>query len=177
MAEGKDTNAWTMFQMAYSTLALIFSIILIMGLIFTEQTKLAADVHPALAFFVLVGSITWLTMVEGGQGSLVGLAPVHFDLYKDTHKLSYESTKWCHVGDNLDRYLMGRQFMVVLIVFCVNMSGVSISLENGHYVGPLPSHHLNHAHVILSPSFSTFPHCRHLLLMLSSGDFLIGCSE
>jgi hypothetical protein len=26
-------------------------------------------------------------------------------------------------GDGLDRYLMGRQFMVLLIVFVINMSG------------------------------------------------------
>merc|ERR1712193_348865 len=26
-------------------------------------------------------------------------------------------------GDNLDKYLLGRQFMVVLVVFCVNISG------------------------------------------------------
>ena len=94
-----------------------------MGLIFTEQTKLSADIHPAVAFVVLWVAIGWLTMVEGGQGSLVGLAPVQRDLYENTHTLSYKCTQLCHKGDNLDRYLLGRQFMVVLVVFCVNMSG------------------------------------------------------
>jgi len=66
-------------------------------------------------------------MVEGGQASLVGLAPINFDLYKDTHPITYISTKVCHVGDNLDRYLMGRQFMVIFIAFCINMSGAPLA--------------------------------------------------
>ena len=112
-----------LFKKGYSSLALIFSIVLVMGLIFTEQTKLSGDVHPAVAFIVLWIAIGWLTMVEGGQGSLVGLAPVQRDLYENTHKLAHKCTSLAHNGDNLDRYLLGRQFMVVLVVFCVNMSG------------------------------------------------------
>jgi silicon transporter len=101
---------------------LAFSVTLIFGLMATEQTKISGDVHPALAFVVLIGAITWLTMVEGGQGSLVGLAPVNGELFKETHPMSYMSTKLAHQGDNLDRYLLGRQFMVVLTVFSVNMA-------------------------------------------------------
>jgi hypothetical protein len=112
-----------LFKKVYSTIALIFSIVIIMGLIFTEQTKLSADIHPAVSFIVLCVAIGWLTMVEGGQGSLVGLAPVQRDLYENTHQLSHKCTELAHNGDNLDRYLLGRQFMVVLVVFCVNMSG------------------------------------------------------
>jgi silicon transporter len=101
---------------------LAFSIALIFGLMATEQTKISEEVHPALAFVVLIGAITWLTMVEGGQGSLVGLAPVNGELFKETHPKAYVSTKLAHSGDNLDRYLLGRQFMVVLTVFSVNMA-------------------------------------------------------
>jgi silicon transporter len=101
---------------------LAFSIALIFGLMATGQTKISGDVHPALAFVVLIGAITWLTMVEGGQGSLVGLAPVNGELFKKTHPKAYVSTKLAHAGDNLDRYLLGRQFMVVLTVFSVNMA-------------------------------------------------------
>merc|ERR1719276_382756 len=68
-------------------------------------------------------AIGWLTMIEGGQGSLVGLAPVNKELYKDSHPLAYKCTSITNTGDNLDRYLLGRQLMVVIVVFCVNMSG------------------------------------------------------
>jgi len=116
-------DALTTFKGIYSMILLIFSIILIQGLIFNRQTKLSSEVHPALAFFALWGAVGWLTMVEGGQGSLVGLAPVNRELYKDSHRIAYKCSKIAHKGDSLDRYLLGRQFMVVMVVFTVNMSG------------------------------------------------------
>jgi silicon transporter len=106
-----------------STIALIFSITIVTGLQFTEQTKLALDIHPALAFVCMWVAVLWLSVVEGGQASLVGLAPVNKELYKDSHPVAYKCAKLAHVGDALDRYLLGRQFMVVFIVFAVNISG------------------------------------------------------
>jgi len=116
-------DALTTFKGIYSMILLIFSIILIQGLILNRQTKLSSTVHPALAFCALWGAVGWLTMIEGGQGSLVGLAPVNRELYKDSHKIAYKCSKIAHKGDSLNRYLLGRQFMVVMVVFTVNMSG------------------------------------------------------
>jgi len=122
-----DGNSpFDLFKKFYSTCLLIFCTVFLMGLMFSGQTRLAADVHPVLAFFVFWGLIIWLNMVEGGQGSLVGLAPVNFDLYKDSHPTTYKSTGTCHRGDNLDRYLMGRQFMVIFIAFVINLSGAPL---------------------------------------------------
>ena len=106
-----------------SCCALTFSIISIMTLIANEQTQLSQDVHPALAYFVIWGAILWLTMVEGEQKSLVGLAPVDKELYKDSHPIAYQCTSVTNTGDNLDCYLLGRQLMVVIRVFLVNISG------------------------------------------------------
>eukprot|EP00558_Chaetoceros_sp_UNC1202_P010555 CAMPEP_0197233736 /NCGR_PEP_ID=MMETSP1429-20130617/1719_1 /TAXON_ID=49237 /ORGANISM="Chaetoceros sp., Strain UNC1202" /LENGTH=494 /DNA_ID=CAMNT_0042692041 /DNA_START=67 /DNA_END=1551 /DNA_ORIENTATION=+ len=113
----------TIIKGTYSTLLLIFSIILIMGLIAERNTKISADVHPAMAYFTIWAAILWLMMVEGGQGSLVGLTPVNPEIYRESHKTAFRCTSLAHKGDNLDRYLLGRQFMVVLVVFTVNMSG------------------------------------------------------
>jgi hypothetical protein len=65
-------------------------------------------------------------MIEGSQASLVGLSPIRSELYKDTHKKTAMVTAIVHTGDNLDRYLLGRQFMVVLIVFTINLSGAPL---------------------------------------------------
>jgi silicon transporter len=124
----------------YSVILLCISIVLIVGLIFSRQTNLSSQAGPWAALALLLGSVGWLTMVEGGQGSLVGLVPVDMDLYKDTHKLTYKSTEITNKGDNLDRYLMGRQFMVVLMVFCVNLSGNPIG---GAQLWGLPSWFIN----------------------------------
>jgi len=116
----------TAFKSLYSSCLLIFSIVLVTGLQFTSQTGLAQKAHPAAAFIVLWALLIWLSMVEGGQASLVGLAPVQNDIYAQTHELSYKCTSITNCGDNLDRYLMGRQFMVIFIVFLINMSGAPV---------------------------------------------------
>jgi len=114
------------FKSVYSMALLIFSVVCIMALIGLEQTKLSEESHPVAAYFLIWIAILWLTMVEGGQASLVGLAPVNRELYKDSHPIAYKCSALGHKGDNLDRYLLGRQFMVVLVVFCVNISGSPI---------------------------------------------------
>jgi len=110
----------------YSVILLLVSVVLVQGLIFNQQTKLSSEVHPVFAFFALWGSVGCLTMIEGGQGSLVGLAPVNRELYKESHRIAYKCSIVAHNGDRLDRYLLGRQFMVVLVVFIVNMAGAPL---------------------------------------------------
>lgn len=115
-----------LFKYVYSTCLLIFSTVIVMALIFSENTKLAQEVHPAFAFVLIWIAIIWLSMVEGGQASLVGLPPIDRDLYADTHPVTHKITSWAHDGDNLDRYLMGRQFMVLVLVFVTNQCGAPL---------------------------------------------------
>lgn len=114
------------FKRFYSTILLIFSIVIIMGLIFTGQTTIAKEVHPGLAFVLIWFAVLWLSVVEGGQASFVGLAPVNKELYKDSHRTAYDISTLVHKGDNLDRYLMGRQFMVIFIVFTIGNAGAPL---------------------------------------------------
>ena len=66
----KSANAaCRIFKYIYSSLLLVFSITLIVGNIFNLQTRLSIQTHPAVAFVVMLISIVWLTMVEGGQGT------------------------------------------------------------------------------------------------------------
>ena len=57
---------------------------------------------------------------------MVGLVPINYELYQSTHPTTFISTKLAHVGDNLDRYLMGRQFIVIFIAFAINLSGAPL---------------------------------------------------
>ena len=111
----------------YSIALLIFSLITIHALIFEKQTALSSDVHPVLALVAFWGGLIWLSMVEGGQASMVGLPPIDRSLYKESHPISHAICEWGHKGDNLDRYLMGRQFMVLAIVFIINRSGAPLA--------------------------------------------------
>jgi len=125
MAEGEN-DPLTLFKNFYSTILLIFSVVSIHGLIFTKQTGLSESSGPIGAVVLLWVAIIWLSMIEGGQASHVGLAPVDQELYKDSHPVSYKIGVHCNKGDNLDRYLLGRQFGVIFVVFCINLSGAPI---------------------------------------------------
>jgi len=114
-------------KMAISMGLVIFSIVIVTALIFGENTRIAADVAPAVAFILMWGSILWLSLVEGGKCAVVGLAPVDGELYKDSHPTTYKICALAHKGDNLDRYLMGRQFMVIFISFVINMCGAPLA--------------------------------------------------
>mmetsp|Transcript_10044 Transcript_10044/g.19327 ORF Transcript_10044/g.19327 Transcript_10044/m.19327 type:complete len:519 (+) Transcript_10044:132-1688(+) len=114
----------------YSIALLIFSLVVIHALIFDEQTALSSDVHPVLALVAFWGGLLWLSMVEGGQASMVGLSPIDRSLYKESHPISHAICEWGHKGDNLERYLMGRQFMVLAIVFIINRSGAPLADAN-----------------------------------------------
>jgi hypothetical protein len=110
----------------YSMALLVFSVAIVMSAIFTEQTKIAADVSPYLAFFLIWFLLLWLAMMEGGQGCLIGLQPVEKDLYEETHPVALKNTLVAHKGDNMERFIVGRQFLVVLVVFATNQCGGAI---------------------------------------------------
>jgi len=115
-----ELTPFTLFRYVASIAILIFSIIIVAALIFTGNTRVASETHPAVALIVCILAVLWLSMIEGQQASLVGLPPVDPDLYKDSHPMTYKNASLAFKGDNLDRYLMGRQFMVLLVVFVIN---------------------------------------------------------
>mmetsp|Transcript_26925 Transcript_26925/g.74013 ORF Transcript_26925/g.74013 Transcript_26925/m.74013 type:complete len:531 (+) Transcript_26925:69-1661(+) len=113
------------FKEIYSTCLLIFCSIIVLTVIFENNTKLSEKSSWA-AFFVFWIALYWLSMVEGGQASLVGLPPVNMELYKDSHKTTHKIMQVINRGDTLDRYLMGRQFMVLALVFVENLCAHAI---------------------------------------------------
>ncbi|CAJ1932318.1 unnamed protein product [Cylindrotheca closterium] len=98
-----------------------FCLIFITRGIFRRETPVAMGAGPIVAFCVMWFLIAWLGMLEGGQGSLVGLQPINRELYRGTHKSAYQCTGLVYEGDNLNRFIVGRQFLVVLVVFCLNL--------------------------------------------------------
>jgi len=113
-------------RIAISLFLVVFSVTVVLALIATGETQLARDVHPIAAGVILWTLIIWMTMVEGGQCSMVGLPPIDRELYRESHPITYSITGWGHKGDNLDRYLMGRQFMVIFINFTIGLCGAPL---------------------------------------------------
>eukprot|EP00566_Odontella_aurita_P000753 CAMPEP_0113573476 /NCGR_PEP_ID=MMETSP0015_2-20120614/26638_1 /TAXON_ID=2838 /ORGANISM="Odontella" /LENGTH=549 /DNA_ID=CAMNT_0000476557 /DNA_START=284 /DNA_END=1933 /DNA_ORIENTATION=- /assembly_acc=CAM_ASM_000160 len=113
----------TIVKYIYSLALLIFSVTMVMSAIFSEQTKISISAHPVTALVIFWFLIIWLATVEGGQGALVGIQPVASSKYAVTHTKAYKCTNLAHKGDNMERFIVGRQFLVVLIIFVTNMCG------------------------------------------------------
>ena len=108
----------TYVQYAYSLALLVFSVTVVMAAMFTDQTKMTDEgMPPIAAFFIFWFLIIWLATMEGGQGALVGLQPVESSKYEHSHPLAFKNTSIVHRGDNMERFIVGRQFLVVLVVF------------------------------------------------------------
>jgi hypothetical protein len=107
------------FKYTYSMLLLIFSVTIVMAAIFSKQTVATSEkgIHPVLAFFIFWFLIYWLGVMEGGQGCLVGLQHIDKTLYAESHPTTLKNTTIAHQGDNMERFIVGRQFLVVLVVF------------------------------------------------------------
>ena len=54
----------------YSMGLVIFSVVIVTALMFTENTKVAADAHPVVALVTMWLGILWMSMVEAGQCSI-----------------------------------------------------------------------------------------------------------
>mmetsp|Transcript_14104 Transcript_14104/g.15782 ORF Transcript_14104/g.15782 Transcript_14104/m.15782 type:complete len:577 (+) Transcript_14104:223-1953(+) len=110
-------------RICISLFLVTFSVIVVLALIFTGNTQFARDIHPIAAAVILWVLIIWMSMIEGGQCSMVGLPPIDRELYRESHPITYKITGMGHKGDNLDRYLMGRQFMVIFVNFTIGLCG------------------------------------------------------
>jgi hypothetical protein len=112
------------FKYIYSFILLLFCVTMVMACIFTSQsTAVSYNIHPVGAFFLFWFLVGWLALIEGGQGCIVGLQPVDKAKYADSHMVSHMVTELAHRGDNLERFIIGRQFLVVLVIFLINICG------------------------------------------------------
>lgn len=132
MADEKKSglaSACDSFKTLYSVLLLIFAVVLVMAAIFSKQTVGTAEkgIPPLVAFFVFWFLIFWLGVMEGGQGCLVGLQPIDKTLYAESHPTTFKNTTIAHCGDNMERFIVGRQFLVVLVVFVSSFMSSSVA--------------------------------------------------
>eukprot|EP00977_Amphora_coffeiformis_P003344 scaffold620_cov169-Amphora_coffeaeformis.AAC.14 len=125
----KDIDRFiTVTKFTYSLALLGFSVILVMSALFDKQTQATSEygIPRIAAFLIFWFLIVWLAMMEGGQGALVGLQPIKKELYAQSHPRTLRCTQLAHKGDNMGRLIVGRQFLVVLVVFVSNMMASTV---------------------------------------------------
>jgi len=106
---------------SYSLCLLTFCVYIILSGIFAAQTPVSSSIHWSVAFVTMWILILWLGMLEGGQGCLVGLQPIDKESYQQSHPITHKCAALAHQGDNLKRFIVGRQFLVVMVVFGLNL--------------------------------------------------------
>jgi len=107
-----------------SSLLLLLCVVLVMACILQNETKASSqyNIPSYVSIAILWFLLSWLGLLEGGQGALVGLQPVPKLKYAQTHKHSYHNTTLVHTGDDtLERFIVGRQFLVVIVVFLISI--------------------------------------------------------
>ena len=113
-----------------SGIIFMFSIFMLTSAIFQKQTKATAlggyEIPPAVAFCVACMTLTWLSILEGSLNSMVGLVPVEPSIYQQSHKRTYRCTKLVHKDGNVERFIVGRQYLDLMCVFTTNFMVSSI---------------------------------------------------
>ena len=90
----------------------------------TEQMHRSVDV---LLFWIM---LFWIAMLEGCQISIVGLQGHNPETFKETHPRAYKSCKLVLAGANVERFLVGRQFLLIFNGFLVSRIGGGQNLQN-----------------------------------------------
>ena len=113
-----------------------FSIFLLISAIFRKQTKATViggyEIKPIVAFCVSFMALTWLSILEGALNSMIGLVPVDASIYQQRHKNTYKCTKLVHENGNVERFIVGRQYLDLMCVFTTNFMVSSIKQPSIH---------------------------------------------
>eukprot|EP00531_Pseudo-nitzschia_arenysensis_P001561 CAMPEP_0116117930 /NCGR_PEP_ID=MMETSP0329-20121206/1836_1 /TAXON_ID=697910 /ORGANISM="Pseudo-nitzschia arenysensis, Strain B593" /LENGTH=558 /DNA_ID=CAMNT_0003611529 /DNA_START=98 /DNA_END=1774 /DNA_ORIENTATION=+ len=118
----------SMIKVSLSMILILFSLVVISTAIITKQTVATGEnnVHPILALCVFYFSLFWLAIMEGGLNCMVGLQPISKELYKKSHPKTYLCTRLSHKGQNIERFIVGRQYLDLMIVFITSFMVSSI---------------------------------------------------
>jgi len=119
---------------------LIFSFIIVLHGIASEWNNPAwktnqHNSHPVLEVIFFLFMLTWIGLLEGCQISIVGLQGIDLEAIKDSHPRAYPALKLAFTGPNVERFLVGRQFLLLFNGFlCSRVGGAADIVENdGNY--------------------------------------------
>ena len=138
MVELRKATPFDYVRFVLSALLLLFSMVVTFYAIWETKTNFWHQVPGYAALLLFFFDLFILGIVEGLQIALVELKRQHPDSYKVTHPRAYNLGLLAAKGDNVERFLMGRQvFVVVLVFFAAKLT--TIYLEDGEsFLFPAP---------------------------------------
>jgi len=112
---------------------LVFSVAVVMTGIATRVNNPpwnVNDSHAVLEVFLFWAMLGWIAMLEGCQISIVGLQARDPEKFKTSHPRAYRSCKLVCSGANVERFLVGRQFLLLFNGFLVSRIGGGQTLQH-----------------------------------------------
>ncbi|ELT99670.1 hypothetical protein CAPTEDRAFT_223009 [Capitella teleta] len=138
MVELRKANPCDYIRFIISSLLLLFAIVCTSYAIIMQHTHFWKEVPGWAGLIILVVDLFILGVVEGLQIALVELKRQHPEAYKHSHPAAYRLGLIALKGDNVERFLMGRQVCVVVLVFLAAKL-TTLELQDGKdFLFPVP---------------------------------------
>ena len=139
MVDIRRVTIFDYVRFAFSALILLFSAVVTSYAIVERKTGFWSIVPGWTALILFVVDLFLLGIVEGLQIALVELKRQHPDSYKTSHPGAYRIGQTASRGDNVERFLMGRQvFVVFLVFFAAKLTTIHLD-EGEEFLFPAPS--------------------------------------
>jgi hypothetical protein len=132
-------SAWRKFSYVWSILLLIFSLAMVTYSIGNEWNNSPwkiEDSHPIAELVIFFVLLWWIALLEGCQISYVGLQGIDMEKHKDEYPRAYAQMKVITRGPNCERFLTGRQFLLLFNGFLVSrIGGKGAGAPEDFYIG------------------------------------------
>jgi len=125
-------DSWHTTTYWWGTGLMIFGVIVVVNGIFQRRNNPPwehTDSNEVLEFFLFWSMLFWIAMLEGCQISVVGLQIYDPECFRETHPRAYRVCKLVHSGPNVERFLVGRQFLLLFNGFLVSRIGGGTDAE------------------------------------------------
>ena len=110
-------------KIVLSTLLLIWCLVLVIAANIEDDTEAEDEygIPGPVALLIVLFLLAFLALLEGGMVCMVGMQPVDPELYRESHPIALKCTSLASLNTiNLSRYICGKQFLVVALVFGVD---------------------------------------------------------
>ena len=73
--------------------------------------------NPLVLFLIFLACVTLLGYLEGLQVAILALEKMDCAVFRESHARGYRLISKCKEGRNVERFLVGRQFFVIFVVY------------------------------------------------------------
>merc|ERR1712064_87642 len=117
MVHLREASLWDITRFIFSLGLLLFSGVVVCYSILEQKTSMWKEVPGWASLLIFIFVLWCLGVMEGLQIALVELKRLNPEYYRESHPTAFKLGQMAGKGDNIERFLMGRQVFVVCSVF------------------------------------------------------------